>query len=95
MQCRFSAGRAHGRRNHLTTAAQRVDTLALCARAAALDEVLLDDTALVRRPSTARPRAGVTCTPFRVRFAPDSLADYDDFVVVQTGKESYPLPLAR
>jgi hypothetical protein len=30
-----------------------------------------------------------------VRFAPDSLADYDDFVVVQTGKESYPLPLAR
>jgi hypothetical protein len=31
---------------------------------------------------------------FRVRIAPDSLADYDvDFVVVQTEVESYPLPL--
>lgn len=30
---------------------------------------------------------------FRVRFAPDSLADYDDFVVIQTEKESFPLPL--
>ena len=30
---------------------------------------------------------------FHVRFAPDSLADYDDFVVIQTEKESFPLPL--
>ena len=30
---------------------------------------------------------------FTVRFAPDSLADYDDFIVVQTEKESFPLPL--
>lgn len=30
---------------------------------------------------------------FHVRFAPDSLADYDDFVVIQTEAESFPLPL--
>ena len=30
---------------------------------------------------------------FHVRFAPDSLADYDDFIVVQTESESFPLPL--
>ena len=30
---------------------------------------------------------------FHVRFAPDSLADYDDFIVIQTESESFPLPL--
>ena len=29
----------------------------------------------------------------RVRFAPDSLADFDDVLVVQTEKESFPVPL--
>ncbi|KAL1524359.1 hypothetical protein AB1Y20_019256 [Prymnesium parvum] len=29
----------------------------------------------------------------RVRFAPDSLADYEDFLVVQTEMDSFPLPL--
>ena len=29
----------------------------------------------------------------RIRFAPDSLADYDDFLVVQTETDSFPLPL--
>lgn len=29
----------------------------------------------------------------RVRFAPDSLADYDDFLIVQTELDSFPVPL--
>ena len=29
----------------------------------------------------------------RVRFSPDSLADYDDFLMIQTEKDAFPLPL--
>mgnify|MGYP005677732927 CR=1 FL=1 len=29
----------------------------------------------------------------RVRFAPDALCDFDDFVVVQTERESFPVPI--
>ena len=28
-----------------------------------------------------------------MRFSPDSLADYDDFLMIQTEKDAFPLPL--
>lgn len=44
-------------------------------------------------PSTPKSIAPGMHATFHVRFAPDSLADCDDFAVMQTEKQSYPLHL--